>query len=460
MPRMTERVKLKPFSEKYIRYYNDCFKHRINCLEGAYRAGKSVINILSFANHIDHCTDRIHLVSGASVGSARLNVSDCNGLGLLHLFAGRCRNGKYEGNECLFIKDVRGKEKIVIFVGGGKSDSYKKIQGLSFGSWLSVELANLYISDDDKDFIAMALSRLTQSEDQRIWWDLNPTYPSHKVYTKYLDVFEKLNNEGVFQGGFNLVRCSLFDNKSLSEEQIQNALSMYPDKDSVDYKRNILGQRSASAGIIFYQFASKKDEFVIQSAKKFLTGLKPQFISVGIDFGGNGSNTTFVASLICNNVSKVFVLIDDMIDMSKTENANVKTYRNRLRDFLCLVHSWGIAPIRYIFGDCADPVMINETTFLVRSLRSELGGIRVCNCSKRTIHDRIDLKKAMLDKGNYHIFRKATHVINSTETQVWDSRQGHEDERLDNGTCDIDTADAEEYSWSGFYDKLLVKNTR
>lgn len=460
MPRMTERVKLKPFSEKYIRYYNDCFKHRINCLEGAYRAGKSVINILSFANHIDHCTDRIHLVSGASVGSARLNVSDCNGLGLLHLFAGRCRNGKYEGNECLYIKDVKGREKIIIFVGGGKSDSYKRIQGLSFGSWLSVELANLYISDDDKDFIAMALSRLTQSEDQRIWWDLNPTYPSHKVYTKYLDVFEKLNNEGVFQGGFNLVMCSLFDNKSLSEEQIQNALSMYPDKDSVDYKRNILGQRSASAGIIFSQFASNKDKFIVQSAKDFLLCVRPQFISVGIDFGGNGSNTTFVASLICNNMSKVFVLLDDMIDMSKTENANVKTYSKRLKAFLILLHSWHVAPILNISGDCADPVMINETSSIVRSLIPQLGVIRISKSSKRRITDRIDLKKLMMEKGNYHIFRKATHVISSTETQVWDSRAGHEDERLDNGTCDIDTADAEEYSWSGYYDELLNKNTR
>lgn len=460
MKRVKQDVEIKPFSEKYVDYYNRCFTNRINCLEGAYRAGKSVINILSFANNIDHCEDKLHLVTGYSASSARLNVADCNGLGLRYLFDGRCRTGRYENNDCLFVKDAYNKQKIVIFVGGGKSDSYKSIQGLSFGSWLSVELANLFISDDDRDFINMALSRLTQSKHQRIWWDLNPTYPTHKVYTKYLDKFLGKQEDGSFTGGYNYMTCSLFDNNALTEEQIDNALSLFPDKDSVDYKRNILGLRSASEGIIFKSFAVNRNAYIIQKAKEFLPTIQKQFISIGVDFGGNGSNTTFVATLICNNYSKIFVLADDKIDMSKEENATVSHYDEKLKEFLLLVSSWGIASIRYIFCDCADTVMKNETTSVVRDLRSSgLGGIQVRNSVKHTILQRIRTKKQLLCRGNYHIHRRATNVINSTETQVWDSRPGHEDERLDNGTCDIDTADAEEYSWSAFLSELTYKNS-
>ena len=36
----SNQIKLSPFSEKYINYYKRCFSHSINCLEGAYRAGK------------------------------------------------------------------------------------------------------------------------------------------------------------------------------------------------------------------------------------------------------------------------------------------------------------------------------------------------------------------------------------------------------------------------------------
>lgn len=459
-------VDIAPFSEKYIEYYLKCFVNRVNCLEGAYRAGKTVINVLSFANHVDFCEDKVHLVTGYSVATAGLNVVDTGGasIDLVSLFKGRCKQGKFKNNECLYIKDHYGRRKIIVIVGGGKSDSVKSIQGITFGSWLSVELANLFISDDNRDFIAMALSRLTSAKNQKIWWDLNPTYPSHRVYTKYLDVYMKQQNLGVFAGGYNYERCSLFDNKSLNEEQINNALAMYPDKTSIDYKRNILGERSAAEGIIFTQFAANPDEYIVEVFSEYRKYIKPQFISIGIDFGGNGSNTAFCATLISDNFSRVMPFYSDEIDMSKPENQNVKVYSEELKKFLQKVHRWREsvgATIRCIYCDCADTVMVNETRRVIRELaKYGLGGIRVENCYKATIKKRIDTKSMLLHKGKYHIFKLATHVIDSTSTQVWDKRPGHEDERLDDHTSDIDIADAEEYSWSSFINKLIDRNAR
>ena len=62
----TQSVEIKPFSQRYIDYYYRCLSNTYNCLEGAYRAGKTVINIYSFANYLEYCKDKIHLVSGAS----------------------------------------------------------------------------------------------------------------------------------------------------------------------------------------------------------------------------------------------------------------------------------------------------------------------------------------------------------------------------------------------------------
>ena len=61
-----------------------------------------------------------------------------------------------------------------------------------------------------------------------------------------------------------------------------------------------------------------------------------------------------------------------------------------------------------------------------------------------------------MSKKSWRVFCEAKTVIDATKTVVWDSRVGHEDERLDDGSTDIDTSDAEEYSWSCFSNKLLL----
>lgn len=454
---MSELVR---FSDEYIKYYQKAEHCRVNVLEGAYRAGKTVLNIFSFAHHLETCEDKLHLVTGATSGTARINVLDNNGFGLEMIFGSRCRMGKFESSDALFIKDLMGRQKIVLFIGGGDSGSYKKIQGLSFGSWLSVELANLYISDDEKCFIDMALSRLTQSSDQKIWWDLNPVYPSHKVYTKYLDVYEKKQAEGNFAGGYNYLKCTLFDNTALSEEQRNNYLSQFLDTNSMEYRRYVLGDRAVATGLIFGAVAENPSNYTVPSLPDD-TIFKRSIFSIGIDFGGNGSNTTFVATLIDLSKGSVLICKSSMLDMSGG-NKGVAEYDSALSKFLKeLVIFKAVNRIAlqvgYCFCDSADPVMITETRQLVNQLR--LSGVTptVMKCSKATIKDRIKAKQLLLAKGHYKFLADAKTALNSTKTQVWSDKPGHEDERLDDGTADIDTADAEEYSWSHWLKALLAR---
>jgi hypothetical protein len=54
-----------------------------------------------------------------SVASAKLNVIDSNGLGVLYYFAGRYKQGKCQDRECVYVDTGKGK-KVILISGGGR----------------------------------------------------------------------------------------------------------------------------------------------------------------------------------------------------------------------------------------------------------------------------------------------------------------------------------------------------
>lgn len=131
MARIKKKTINYKFSNKHRMYIKACKDNVFNFAEGAVRAGKTIDNVLAFAFELMRAPDRIHLATGSTVGNVKLNIGDCNGFGLEHIFRGQCRWSKYKDNEALIIKgpSTSFKEKIVIFAGGAKADSFKKIRG-------------------------------------------------------------------------------------------------------------------------------------------------------------------------------------------------------------------------------------------------------------------------------------------------------------------------------------------
>ena len=129
---MKRTIRWKPFSEKHKRYIKTSLQNKMNVAEGAIRSGKTIDHCIIAAMYLENCPDKYHLASGSTIGNAKLNIGVCNGFGLEFLFGGRCHWGKYRGNEALYIMTQTG-EKVVIFVGGAKADSYKRILGNSYG---------------------------------------------------------------------------------------------------------------------------------------------------------------------------------------------------------------------------------------------------------------------------------------------------------------------------------------
>lgn len=240
-----QTINWKPFSEKHKRYIKNALQNKMNVAEGAIRSGKTIDHCIIAAMYLETCKDKIHLASGSTGGNAKLNIGACNGFGLENIFRGRCRWGQYKGNEALIIQTKTG-EKVVIFAGGAKADSYKKILGNSYGLWIATEINEHYDSDDPRtSFIKVAFGRQAAAEQPLVLWDLNPSSPADPIYRNYIDAYKTQ-----YIGGYQYQHFLMSDNLSISPERQEEIASQYV-KGSIWYRRDILGERCIAEGLIF-----------------------------------------------------------------------------------------------------------------------------------------------------------------------------------------------------------------
>lgn len=426
----------------YIRSSAGCF---MNVAEGAVRAGKTVDNVYAFCHELKTTRDKIHLASASTLGNAKLILGGCNGFGIENYFRGQCRWGKYKGNDALIINgaDTGFKTRIVIFSGAALSNSWTKIRGNSYGMWIATEI-NLH----DRHFVQEAMNRSIAAQKRMVFWDLNPGNPKHWIYTEYIDKYKADTDTGKFLGGYNYEHFTIDDNINVSEQRRQEIKSQY-DHASVWYKRDILGQRIAADGLIFPQFANDTERYIIEAVDE----KQIASIQIGIDFGGNNSKTTFVATAIMKGFKSVTVVADHRIEGGKGAVGSEEINRAFIVFVRKLYTRFSPTLIKVAWAD-------NEAQALINSLRTACRNaklfIRVTDCYKAPIKDRITTLDTLMSQGRFCVMRNCTHVIESLSEQVWDSKVTDKDVRLDDGTCDIDTADALEYSISKFMKALLA----
>ena len=419
------------FGGKHCDYMRRAFRSTVNVAEGAVRAGKTVDNVFVFAALLEDSPDRFHLATGSTLGNAKLNLGDCNGLGLEHIFRGRSKWTRYRDNEALCIQTKRG-ERIVIFAGGKNSDAYKKIRGNSYGMWIATEI-NLH----DNAIIQEAFNRQLAAQDRRVFWDLNPCAPNAPIYRDYLDKYEAMRQSGeVREDFYNYAHFTIFDNPVITKERLGDIVAQY-DKTSVWYRRDILGQRCAAEGLIYRKFADNPAAFTVDSVKPG----DIRFVNVGIDFGGNRSKTTFAASAFLED-GGIAVLRDHAVDGGKGE-IDAERINRECADFLAgLRRDYPGVYVKYIFAD-------SEAQYLINGLRRYLAAsgetAKVQDAAKRRITDRIAFVNHLMAEGKFRITGECTRLRDGLCGAVWDPASS-DDKRLDNFTSDIDILDAMEYS--------------
>lgn len=237
-----------PFCNKQANYIKECLKDKnwLNVAEGGKRAGKNIINIIAWCSVLEKHPDKLHLAAGVSVATAKLNIIDSNGFGVLDYFKGRCRQGRYQDRDALFIQTQNG-EKIILISGGGKAGDERYIKGLTLGS--------VYISEANEcaqAFVKEVFDRTMASGQRKILFDLNPKAELHWFYQEILNVHQE-NSYKYRDYGFNYEHFTLHDNLSFTRERILEIIRTY-DKKTIWYQRDILGLRKNAEGIIYDMF--------------------------------------------------------------------------------------------------------------------------------------------------------------------------------------------------------------
>ncbi|MDD7428374.1 MAG: PBSX family phage terminase large subunit, partial [Oscillospiraceae bacterium] len=439
-PPKTRAVKSIPynFGAKHLRYIKRCEDSLINVAEGAVRAGKTVDHILAFCIALETTRDKIHLATASTAPTAKAVLGDCNGFGIEHYFRGQCRWGKFKGNEALIIcgKSTGYRERIVLFVGGAKINSYYKFRGFSIGMWIATEI-NLHHDNTIKE----AFNRQLAAKDRKVFWDLNPSPPEHPIYTEYIDKYAKMQSEGKLAFKYNYERFTIFDNINIPEENRRAIISQYVEG-SLWYLRDIKGERTTPDGLVFPEFANNRDDYITEN---YPTSMR--MINIGVDFGGNGSKTVFVATGIIGNFNSLAALADHKVEGAKG-TIDINVICRDLVEFIRFIRAmFPTVPIAGIHCDCAETTIITSIMFYLLK-----NGIKVpvLESRKGLINGRIFALSSLIAQHRFTVYRDCKNVIISLCSQVWDSKERKKFVRLDDGTKDIDTADALEYSFAPY----------
>lgn len=262
-----------------------CRDATINVAEGAVRAGKTVDNVFVFCTELETTPDKIHLATGSTAPNAKLNIGECNGLGIEYQYRGRCHWGKFKGNECLYVRTKTG-TKIVIFAGGAKADSFKKIRGNSYGMWIATEI-NLHHDNTIKE----AFNRQLAAINRKVFWDLNPDNPNALIYKDYIDKYRDMALAGNFPGGYNYEHFTIYDNETVTKERLNEILVQYT-VGTVWHRRDILGERCTAEGLVYPFFDTIKhvvnyENIIVELTRELKKQNKKLFIEyyISVDYG-------------------------------------------------------------------------------------------------------------------------------------------------------------------------------
>lgn len=441
---LTQKISWGRFGPKHKRYIKRALRSSFCVAEGAVRAGKTIDHCIIAAAYLERCPDKFHLASGSTIANAKLNIGVCNGFGLEALFRGRCRWGKYRDNDALFIRTQTG-EKIVIFAGGGKADSYKRILGNSYGLWIATEINEHYDCDDSRtSFIKVAMARQAAAQEPMTLWDLNPSSPHHRIYSEYIDRYEA---EGL--NGFIHELFTINDNHAISAEQRDAFIARYR-KDSVWYRRDILGQRVIAEGLIYEAFADHPEAWAVTPEElreryydKVRKRWRFQYVNLGVDFGGNGSAHAFVGIGITDDWH-IAVLRSERLN---AKNMTVETLTKHFMDFA--------EKIRKEYGRVDAAYCDSAEQTIIATFR-QAADFTVVNALKGEIIDRIrHTEQLMTAHWLCYVAETCGSLVSAWCECVWDPDEPGGWVRLDDGSTDIDSNDAWEYSMERFIPAVI-----
>lgn len=412
--------------------------HRWNIKSGAVRSGKSYVDtayVIPFRIRERAGLPGLNVILGVSKESIERNVLQPMREIYTDKLIGTINNRN--------VARICGED--VYCLGAEKISQVAKIQGSSIKYCYGDEIAKW-----NREVFQMLKSRLDKPY-SCFDGSCNPEHPTHWL-KEFLDNLEL---------DIYLQQYTIFDNPFLDPEFVKQLCKEY--EGTIYYDRLILGLWKRAEGAIYKRFADNPGRFKCEIVNKLSRSqTRKQFrkqditsIEVGIDFGGNQSGHSFVARGYTDDYRDVIALKSRRI-MAKDENEDIDS--NKLAELFCdfvqeVIDKYGVTVgngnyveycnVESVFWDNAETVLGN-------SIRNAVGKrfpwISVRPAKKKVINDRIRCTVMLMGAGRFWLTEDCSSLEEAFTDAVWDKEVTDKDERLDDGSTDIDSLDAFEYT--------------
>lgn len=386
--------------------------HRWNVSYGATRSGKTYLDYYKLPYRIRHAGDEgLILLLGNTKGTLERNVLDpMRQIWTPALVGNIGSNNKVNlfGRECWAL-------------GADKINQVSKLQGSGLSYCYGDEITTW-----NPEVFQMLKSRIDKPG---ACFDgtCNPEAPTH-WFKKFLD-----SNADIYA-----MKFVIDDNTFNDPSYVENLKREY--QGTVYYDRFILGLWVAAEGVIYRLFADRPERYIIDQPPR------TQFSTIGVDFGGTKSAQAFNCTGFFPGYRGVATLDEyytkKEIDPQQLEAAFVEFVRKQINA--------GYNPIE-VRVDSAEQTLKRG---LANALMRARIGTPVMDARKGPINDRIRLYLRLMGFDRYKIMRHCTHTIEAFQTALWNGKKLN-DERLDDGTTNIDNLDAQEYSTEPYANELI-----
>ena len=400
-------------SDKQKEFWNNC-SCRWNVKTGATRSGKTYLDYYIIPKRIRACKGNgLIVLLGNTQGTIERNVLEPMRSIWGSLVGTISSNNKAK----LFGRDV-------YVLGADKKNQVARIQGAGIEYCYGDEITTW-----SQDVFQMLKSRLDKPN-SCFDGTCNPDSPNH-WFKEFLDSKANIYHQ----------HYTIDDNPFLTDEFVNALKQEY--YGTVYYNRFILGQWVRAEGAIYKLFANKPDRYFISFEE--LKHKKIQMINVGVDFGGNLSKHAFVATGITNDY-EVIVLVSERHDADTDSDKLCMLFIDFIKRVFDMYRN-----IDTIYCDSAEQVLIRT---LKKALYDNGFNISVRNASKIEIVDRIRLVAGLISRNKFFYTLNADTLKDALVNAVWDETK-IKTVRLDDGSSDIDTLDAMEYSIERYAKRLV-----
>lgn len=305
----------------------------------------------------------------------------------------------------------------VYCLGAEKISQVAKIQGSSIKYAYGDEVAKW-----NQEVFQMLKSRLDK---QYSCFDgsCNPENPTHWL-KKFID-----SDADIY-----LQKYRIFDNPFLPSEYVHNLCKEYDG--TIYYDRLIEGKWKRAEGAIYRKFADSPNSFMKKADREHITR-----IEIGVDFGGNGSGHSFVATGKYEGGKVQGLMSRRYMNKDYKQGIDANLLSELFLGFIGeVIEKFGMP--KMVYWDNAETVLGQSIT---NACRKTYPSIVVLPAWKIRIKDRIDYTVRLMGAGLFSLTEDCETLSDALQNAVWDSK-ADEDVRLDDGTSDIDTLDAFEYS--------------